>query len=52
MHGVPNATTPSTVITEDWRCDYNANGPHSARGELTQSEFALQCTTTHQPQVA
>ena len=24
------------VIIEDWRCDYNANRPHSAHGELTQ----------------
>ncbi|ABM11948.1 Integrase, catalytic region [Mycolicibacterium vanbaalenii PYR-1] len=40
------------VIIEDWRCDYNANRPHSAHGELTPAEFALQWTTTHQPQVA
>ena len=40
------------VIIEDWRCDYNANRPHSAHGELTPSEFALQWTTTHQPQAA
>jgi len=40
------------VITEDWRCDYNANRPHSAHGELTPTEFALQWTTTHQPQAA
>ena len=26
------------VITEDWRCDYNANRPHSAHGELTPTE--------------
>ncbi|AXN50447.1 transposase (plasmid) [Mycobacterium marinum] len=38
------------VIIEDWRCDYNANRPHSAHGELTPTEFALQWTTTHQPQ--
>ena len=37
---------------EDWRVDYNANRPHSAHGELTPAEFALQWTTTHQPQVA
>lgn len=24
------------VIIEDWRCDYNANRPHSAHGELPQ----------------
>ena len=30
------------VIIEDWRCDYNANRPHSAHGELTPTEFALQ----------
>ena len=29
------------VITEDWRCDYNANRPHSAHGELTPTEFVL-----------
>lgn len=23
------------VIIEDWRCDYNANRPHSTHGELT-----------------
>lgn len=40
------------VIIGDWRCDYNANRPHSAHGELTPAEFALQWTTTHQPQVA
>ncbi|MFM8857490.1 MAG: IS3 family transposase [Actinomycetota bacterium] len=40
------------VIIEDWRRDYNANRPHSAHGELTPTEFALQWTTTHQPQVA
>jgi putative transposase len=40
------------VIIDDWRCDYNANRPHSAHGELTPTEFALQWTTTHQPQVA
>jgi hypothetical protein len=37
------------VIIEDWRCDYNANRPHCAHGELTPTEFALQWTTTHQP---
>jgi putative transposase len=40
------------VIIEGWRCDYNANRPHSAHGELTPAEFALQWTTTHQPQAA
>jgi putative transposase len=40
------------VIIEDWRCDYNASRPHSAHGELTPAEFALQWTTTHQPQAA
>lgn len=40
------------VIVEDWRLDYNANRPHSAHGELTPTEFALQWTTTHQPQAA
>jgi hypothetical protein len=38
------------VIIEDWRCDYNANRPHTAHGELTPTEFALQWTMTHQPQ--
>jgi hypothetical protein len=38
------------VIIEDWRCDYKANRPHSAHGELTPTEFALQRTMTHQPQ--
>lgn len=40
------------VIIEGWRADYNANRPHSAHGELTPAEFALQWTATHQPQVA
>jgi putative transposase len=40
------------VIIEDWRCDYNANRPHSAHGHLSPTEFALQWTTTHQPQAA
>jgi len=40
------------VIIEDWRRDYNANRPHSAHGELTPAEFALQWTTTQQTQVA
>ena len=40
------------VIIEDWRRDYNVNRPHSAHGELTPTEFALQWTTTHQPQAA
>jgi transposase InsO family protein len=34
------------VIIDDWRCDYNANRPHTAHGELTPIEFALQWTTT------
>ncbi|UXA11579.1 IS3 family transposase [Mycobacterium sp. SMC-8] len=40
------------VIIEDWRRDYNANRPHSAHGELTPAEFALQWSATHQPKVA
>ncbi|RFZ05442.1 Integrase core domain protein [Mycobacterium marinum] len=40
------------VIIEDWRTDYNANRPHSAHGELTPHQFALQWTATHQPQAA
>ncbi|MCZ0729635.1 IS3 family transposase [Mycolicibacterium iranicum] len=40
------------VIIEDWRRDYNANRPHTAHGELTPAEFALQWATTHQPKVA
>ena len=40
------------VIIEDWRRDYNTTRPHSAHGELTPTEFALQWTATHQPQVA
>jgi hypothetical protein len=34
------------VIIEDWRCDYNANRPHSAHGELNPAEFALPSTLT------
>jgi len=26
------------VIIEGWRCDYNANRPHFAHGELTPTE--------------
>ncbi|GFG90925.1 integrase core domain-containing protein [Mycobacterium bourgelatii] len=40
------------IIIEDWRIDYNANRPHSAHNGLTPAEFALQWTTTHQPQAA
>ena len=40
------------VIIEDWRRDYNANRPHTAHGQLTPTEFALQWSATHQPQVA
>ncbi|MGB3673691.1 MAG: IS3 family transposase, partial [Candidatus Nanopelagicales bacterium] len=40
------------VIIEDWRIDYNANRPHSAHGGIAPTEFALQWTTTHQPQAA
>jgi transposase InsO family protein len=40
------------VIIEDWRIHYNAIRPHSAHGGLTPTEFALQRTTTHQPQAA
>ncbi|MCV7388770.1 IS3 family transposase [Mycolicibacterium porcinum] len=40
------------VIIEDWRIDYNANRPHSAHHGLSPTEFALQWTTTHQPQAA
>jgi putative transposase len=40
------------VIIEDWRRDYNANRPHSAHGDRTPAEFALQWATTHQPKVA
>ncbi|ARR77590.1 Integrase, catalytic region [Mycobacterium intracellulare subsp. yongonense] len=32
------------VIIEDWRGDYNANRPHTADGDLTPTEFALQWT--------
>ncbi|CDO91394.1 IS3 family transposase [Mycobacterium ahvazicum] len=39
------------VIIEGWRIDYNTNRPHT-HGELTPSEYALQWTTTHQPQAA
>ena len=40
------------VIIEDWRIDYNTNRPHSAHHGLSPAEFALQWTTTHQPQAA
>ena len=40
------------VIVEDWRLNYNANRPHSAHGELAPTEFALNWSTTHQPQAA
>lgn len=40
------------VIIEDWRRDYNANRADSVHGELTRAEFALQWTTSHQPQAA
>jgi|SRR5271163_665384 len=47
-----DALLEARVIIEDWRCDYNANRPHCAHGELTPTEFVLQWTTTHQPQAA
>lgn len=40
------------VLIEDWRRDYNTNRPHTAHGLLTPTEFALQWTTQHQPQLA
>ncbi len=40
------------VIIEGWRIDCNTNRPHTAHGDLTPSEYALQWTTTHQPQAA
>jgi putative transposase len=40
------------VLIEDWRRDYNQNRPHTAHGLLTPTEFALQWTTNHQPQLA
>ena len=43
-------------LTETWTRSELAtttqNRPNSAHGELTPAEFALQWTTTHQPQVA
>ncbi len=48
----PDSLREARVIIEDWRADYNANRPHAAHGELTPTEFALQWTTTHQPQAA
>ena len=35
------------VIIDDWGLDYSVNRPHSAHGDLTPTEFALQWTTTH-----
>jgi putative transposase len=40
------------VIIENWRADYNACRPHSAHGQLSPTEFALQWTITHRPHVA
>ena len=40
------------VIIGDWRRDYNANRPHTAQGEMTPTEPALQWSTARQPQVA
>jgi hypothetical protein len=37
------------VIVEDWRCDYNANEPHSTHGDLTRNEFALQASEPAPP---
>ena len=47
-----HARVEARMIIEDLRHYYSANRPHSAHGELTPTEFALQWTTTHQPQVA
>lgn len=38
------------VIIKDWRIDYTINRPHTANGDLTQSEFAAKPATTNPPQ--
>ena len=40
------------VLIEDHRTDYNTNRPHTAHGDLTPNEFALQWTNQHQPVLA
>jgi len=40
------------VLIEDHRIDYNMNRPHTAHGDLTPTEFALQWQTNNQQQVA
>jgi putative transposase len=40
------------VIIEDWRCDYNANRPHTAHSDLTPTEFALTWNRANQPTAA
>lgn len=40
------------MTIDGWRCDYNANRLHTARGKLTPAEFALLWTTTDQPEAA
>ena len=40
------------VLIEDHRIDYNMNRPHTAHGDLTPTEFALNWATTNQPQPA
>ena len=40
------------VIIEAWRCDYNAERPHTAHGDLTPNEFTEAWTINHQPQPA
>ena len=39
-----NSLLQARVIIEAWRADYNTTRPHSAHGELTPTEFALQWT--------
>jgi putative transposase len=39
------------VLIEDWRIDYNINRPHSAHGDLSPAEFAVEWTI-NQPQPA
>ncbi len=40
------------VIIEDHRVDHNLNGPHTAHGDLTPTEFAAKWRINNQPQVA
>jgi transposase InsO family protein len=47
-----NSLLDAQVPIEDWRIDYNLNGPRSAHDGLAPTEFTQSWTTRQQPQLA